>query len=74
MNSSCHVGKLELSVLEGSDGLAKLMPTLHIVQCNICAELGTAYATAGYVDPPTSHCNDSSPASAQTQQAVPNNL
>jgi len=46
MNSSCHVGELELSVLEGANWLAKLMSALHIVQCHICAELSTANTAA----------------------------
>ncbi len=60
MNSSCHVSKLELSVLEGANWLAKLMPALHILQCHICAELSTANTAAGYVDPPTIHYIDTS--------------
>ena len=55
MNSSCHVSKLELSVLEGANWLAKLLPAVHIVQCHICAELSTANTAAGYIDPPTIH-------------------
>ncbi len=58
MNSSCHVGELEFSVLEGANWLAKLMSALHIVQCHICAELSTANTAAGYIDSPTIHYID----------------
>ena len=60
MNSSCHISKLELSVLEGANSLAKLMPALHIVQCHICAELSNANTAAGYIDSPTIHYIDTS--------------
>ena len=60
MNSSCHVSKLELSILEGANRLAKLMPALHILQCHICAELSTANTAAGYIDSPTIHYIDTS--------------
>ena len=58
MNRCCHVSKLELSILEGANWLAKLMPALHIAQCHICAELSTANTAAGYIDSPTIHCID----------------
>lgn len=60
MNSSYHVSKLEFSILEGANRLAKLMPALHIFQCHICAEFSTANAAAGYIDPPTIHYIDTS--------------
>ena len=57
MDRCCHVCQLELGVLEGTNGLAKLLPTMYIVQCHVSAELGAANTAAGYVDPATVYCS-----------------